>query len=130
MKRLRRTIRRILTENNEKMHASKLATLMGSGDLESINQGIELGDAIGMIDRHWTDEWTGTTIDEMIIFFHMICHKELAAKLREEIESKPYGENMFGFIGCEPGGTTVEYPDMPDFCKISFRFRQPAPRRN
>jgi len=135
--RLRNVIRNILLENRDfnESYASKLAKLIGSGDLESINQGIELGEAIGMIDRHWTDEtesYFGAT--EKVTFFWLICHKELAAQLREEIESEPYwavnnGINMYGLTGCNPGGTTVEYPDMPDFCKISFRLRVPAPVR-
>ena len=83
-----------------------------------------------MIARHYTDETDPYyTIAEKVIFYYLICHKELAAELRKEIESKPYGSNIFGFTGCNPGGTTVEYPDMPDFCKISFRVRVPAPLR-
>lgn len=132
---LRDVIRKILLENRNfnEGHADKLVKLIGSGDLNSITQALELGESIDMISRYFTDEsdpyiWSDT-FAEKIIFFHMICHKELAAKLREEIESKPYGSNMFGFVGCEPGGTTVEFPDMPDFCKISFRLRVPAPMR-
>lgn len=129
-KQLRNIIRNLLVENKEKMYASKLAKLIGSGDLESINQGIELGETTDMIARHYTDETDPYyTIAEKVIFYYLICHKELAAELRKEIESKPYGSNIFGFTGCNPGGTTVEYPDMPDFCKISFRVRVPAPLR-
>ena len=129
-KQLRNIIRNLLAENQEKMYASKLAKLIGSGDLKSINQGIDLGESVGLIDRHYTDETDPYyTIAEKVIFYYLICHKELAAELRKEIESKPYGSDIFGFTGCNPGGTTVEYPDMPDFCKVSFRVRVPAPLR-
>ena len=128
---LRNAIRKILAENQEKMYASKLAKLIGSGDYEDLVQGIELGEGVDMIHLYYTTETEPYyTIPEKIVFFHLICHKELAASLREEIESKPYGSNMFGFTGCNPGGTTGhEYPDMPDFCKISFRMRLPAALR-
>ena len=47
MKQLRRTIRQILFENQA--HYDKLATLICSGDLESINQGVEFAETMGYI---------------------------------------------------------------------------------
>ena len=49
MKQLRRTIRRILLENND--HYEKLAIMLCTGDLESINQAIELAETMGYIHR-------------------------------------------------------------------------------
>ena len=55
MKQLRRTIRKILLENND--HYEKLAVMLCSGDLESINQAIELAEAMGYIHRVEYELW-------------------------------------------------------------------------
>lgn len=47
MKHLRRTIRKIILEN--KQHIEKIVTLLYTGEIENINQAIELGEAMGYI---------------------------------------------------------------------------------
>ena len=49
MKQLRYTIREILLENND--HYEKLATMLCTGDLESINQAIELAETLDLMHR-------------------------------------------------------------------------------
>ena len=49
MKRLRKTIRTILLENQA--HYNKLARLMCTGEIESINQAMDLAESMGYIDR-------------------------------------------------------------------------------
>ena len=46
MKQLRKTIRKILLESNNQF--DKLAKMLLSNNLESVNQGIELGEALGL----------------------------------------------------------------------------------
>ena len=48
MKSLRKTIRKILLENQA--HYDKLAKLMCTGDLDSINQAVELAETMGYIE--------------------------------------------------------------------------------
>jgi len=61
MKQLRRTIRRILLENQE--HYEKLAKLIITGEKESINQAVELAETMGYISfcNHFTREWHAGT---------------------------------------------------------------------
>ena len=55
MKQLRRTIRKILLENND--FFEKLAIMLCTGDLESINQAIELAETMGYIHRVEYELW-------------------------------------------------------------------------
>ena len=47
MKQLRRTVRKILLENQA--HYAKLATLLLSGNIESINQALELAETLAYV---------------------------------------------------------------------------------
>ena len=64
MKQLRRTIRKILLENQS--HESKLIELIATGDHENIIQALDLADAIGVIEithqeEHGTEgNWRGS----------------------------------------------------------------------
>ena len=55
MKLLRETISRILLENND--HYQKIAALLCTGDLESVNQAIELAETMGYIHRVEYELW-------------------------------------------------------------------------
>lgn len=55
MKQLRHTIRQILLENND--YYEKLAIMLCTGDLESINQAIELAETMGYIHRVEYELW-------------------------------------------------------------------------
>ena len=54
MKQLRKIIQNILLENND--HYEKLAIMLCTGDLESVNQAIELAETMGYIHRVEYDE--------------------------------------------------------------------------
>ena len=81
MKQLRRTIRKILLENND--FYEKLAIMLCTGDLESINQAIELAETMGYIHRveyelweqhYHVHRWTFSAVKE----FHAIILEEWA----------------------------------------------------
>ena len=61
MKQLRRTIRRILLENQQ--HYGKLAKLILTGEKESIVQAVELAETMGYISfcNYFTREWHAGT---------------------------------------------------------------------
>jgi len=98
-------------------HADKLAKLIGSAEEINIRQALELGEGIGMIEKHWTHE---NTFAGKIIFFFVICHQSLAARIERSVkEYRNPDEKLFGFVG----EMHTQYGSSPGFTKISFRLR-------
>ena len=85
MKQLRRTIRRILLENND--FYEKIAVLLCTGDLESINQAIELAETMGYIHRveyELSEPNQGTAYHYLVHQWTFSAVKPFEAIIREE----------------------------------------------
>ena len=91
MKRLRKTIRKILLENQQ--HYEKLAKLICTGDKASVVQAVELAEAVGYISftNHSTRKWHAGTYN---IWSCNDCDpqflEELEKQYREETGNRIY----------------------------------------
>ena len=85
MKQLRRTIRRIILENQQ--HYEKLATLICTGEKENVVQAVELAEAVGYISSvtYKEQEWHGG-------IYHIWKCNGCDPQFLEELEKQYYEE--------------------------------------
>ena len=98
MKSLRKTIRKILLENQA--HYDKLARLTCTGELENIKQAIDLAESMGYIDqleyKHRTGEAFGLALgdyEDHLWYFYPV--KAFEATLMEEYQKQGSKDGYF-----------------------------------
>ena len=89
MKQLRKTIRRILLENQQ--HFEKLAKMIATGEKESIIQALELAEAVGYIGFTEQSEPRKWYANEDIFFIKYSCN-DCDLQFIEEVEKQYYEE--------------------------------------
>jgi hypothetical protein len=123
MKLLRETIRKMILQENAS-HENKLATLIGTLELENVRQALELGEAIGLIDDY--TEGTHSMYNGDLIKWNVKLKRSLAEKIGVAILSNPNPSISYPFTS-SANHELLHYDEseLPEYTEIQFRILMP-----
>ena len=94
MKQLRKTIRKILLENLEEEGCAEIVTLMRSGDLQQMQQGVKRAEAMGYITGVHYNAEKSYYFPEFVHTWNFVASEELMDEHSEQEDASPSPEGV------------------------------------
>jgi len=111
MKHLRKTIRKILIENQQ--HCAKLATMLMSGDIDNINQALELAETLEYVTELTYDVAPAGHFYKDIHMWDFMVSPELEAEIEKQYDGRPNVSDFNLFPGEGKGAICIrKYVDI------------------